>query len=261
MHYAAATGQIAAAAVLVSRYNHLVTHRDSDSNTPLHLASFGDHSAIASILLDNGAAPTELNNFNSNPLHMAALGQAKGTMAVLLHASTNYYFHEEDDVVNAVDDAGHSPLHKAIIVDDTKCAKLLLDSGADVNLQEVKEVESPLHTAAKSGHNDMTQLLLDYGADATQVTPEGFTTLHLAAASGSFDTVKTLLDNGFTHDGTFEEDSSVSPATTLGLLSRRPSESRIQTPLEIACSIGATDIASLLIDAGAEVRPCYNVLR
>ncbi|XP_043472683.1 ankyrin-3-like isoform X1 [Leptopilina heterotoma] len=57
-----------------------------------------------------------------------------------------------------------SPLHIAATVEDTKLVKLLLEAGADVNLQTEKGL-TPLHFAACAGQPAAVKCLLENGAD------------------------------------------------------------------------------------------------
>ena len=54
--------------------------------------------------------------------------------------------------------------------------------------------ESLLHVATKSGHLSMVKLLLDAGADINVQDESGNTPLHYASANGKKDVVKYLLE-------------------------------------------------------------------
>ena len=54
--------------------------------------------------------------------------------------------------VNQLNEYGNSLLHEAAETDDIYIAKLLIDSGADINIKALNESRStPLHEAAFSG--------------------------------------------------------------------------------------------------------------
>ncbi len=72
-----------------------------------------------------------------------------------------------------------SALHIAIREDHQKIAKLLIDSGAEIDVLDRKDF-TPLHNAAWNGNLEMTELLLDAGADIEASTYEGDTPLSLA---------------------------------------------------------------------------------
>lgn len=128
---------------------------------------------------------------------------------------------------------GNTPLHEACESDDLESAKILIDSGADVNAAgegeasafhfaikhhgslelvklllekgaslEAKEGNNdrPIHLAARrvSGGFDCLRLLVDAGADVNAEGNMGRTALHIAAEDGSLDKVKLLLSRGGT---------------------------------------------------------------
>ncbi len=72
--------------------------------------------------------------------------------------------------------------------------KLLLDSGAQVNLQDI-DGWSSLRVASENGHSYVVKLLLDSGAQVNLRDREGSSSLMLASENGYSDVVKLLLDN------------------------------------------------------------------
>ncbi|MEW5923212.1 MAG: ankyrin repeat domain-containing protein, partial [Candidatus Zixiibacteriota bacterium] len=69
---------------------------------------------------------------------------------------------ENPQIVNAVDNGGYSPLHKAAYNGLLEIAKYLLSQGADINAASASG-STPLHGAAFYGHPDMVRFLLDNG--------------------------------------------------------------------------------------------------
>ncbi|EAX93452.1 hypothetical protein TVAG_347390 [Trichomonas vaginalis G3] len=55
---------------------------------------------------------------------------------------------------------------------------------------------TPLHWAARMQNRDMIKLLLDFGADPNIQDFEGATPLHIAADTVSYDCVETLIIHG-----------------------------------------------------------------
>jgi len=68
------------------------------------------------------------------------------------------------ELVYIKDKDGDTPLHFAAMVGHTDIAKLLIDSGADVNKIN-KDGDSPLHYAAGDGHTAVVNLLIESGAE------------------------------------------------------------------------------------------------
>jgi len=90
--------------------------------------------------------------------------------------------------VNATDIAFHTPLHYAAREGHTEIVKLLINSGADMNVvvrrtSFTRHGFTPLHYAAYEGHLDVVKLLVEAGADVNARDYSNFTPLHRAAAA------------------------------------------------------------------------------
>ncbi|XP_063609173.1 poly [ADP-ribose] polymerase tankyrase-2-like [Penaeus indicus] len=86
-------------------------------------------------------------------------------------------------------------LHRAAHHGDDLIARLLLQSGADVNARDVVG-NTPLHAAAQAGHNRVVKLLLAHGAQLEATSRSGMTPLHRAASKGKELTCNLLLRRG-----------------------------------------------------------------
>lgn len=73
--------------------------------------------------------------------------------------------------------------------------KVLLNAGANVNFNAGKVFGRPLHVAAFAGHDMAVRLLLEHGANPNLQSFKGYTALHLAAISDRASIVQMLLDN------------------------------------------------------------------
>ncbi len=103
--------------------------------------------------------------------------------------------------VNARDRYNMTPLHKAVAFNRLEFAGMLMDKGADplafgrkYGLIRV----APIHLAAEAGFTEMVRLFLDRGVDLnlrTQGTNQ-VTCLHMAAAKGQPEVVELLLKAG-----------------------------------------------------------------
>ncbi len=105
--------------------------------------------------------------------------------------------------VDVKDSSGRTPLHTAVYRNRAKIAKLLIDAGANVDLQATHGWGAPLHLAANLYRAEIAQLLLDAGANVDFQTKWGSTPLHLASSGYELsisdrqrreDTVRVLLD-------------------------------------------------------------------
>ncbi|XP_042891456.1 uncharacterized protein LOC122265984 [Penaeus japonicus] len=86
-------------------------------------------------------------------------------------------------------------LHRAAHHGDDLIARLLLQSGANVNARDVVG-NTPLHAAAQAGHNRVVKLLLANGAQLEATSRSGMTPLHRAASKGKELTCNLLLRRG-----------------------------------------------------------------
>jgi len=130
--------------------------------------------------------------------------------------------------VNATDEVGWTPLHRAVIgshTDHTETAEFLIASGADVNAKD-EEGLTPLHHAAWEGHKEVAELLIAAGADVN-ATP-----LYQAAYHGHKEIVELLIAEGADVNAKNKRD---------------------KTPLHQAARSGRKEIAELLIAKGADV--------
>lgn len=89
----------------------------------------------------------------------------------------------------------HTALMEASMDGHVEVARLLLDSGAQVNMP-TDSFESPLTLAACGGHVDLAMLLIERGANIEEVNDEGYTPLMEAAREGHEEMVALLLSQG-----------------------------------------------------------------
>ena len=117
-----------------------------------------------------------------------------------------------------------------------ECVRILLNSGADVNIQTDTNHETALHCAARNGHLTIVALLLENGADMSiqsnrehQYGDEDFyygTAFEMASFYDHLDIVTLLLDKGANMEG---------------------------EALVLAAKNDCTEIAALLLDRGIDV--------
>ncbi|KID85906.1 Ankyrin repeat-containing domain protein [Metarhizium guizhouense ARSEF 977] len=129
---------------------------------------------------------------------------------------------------NSRDADNQTPMSYAAENGHVAVVKLLLDHGADANLNFKFGSESPLFNAASRGHLAIVKLLLDNGADANKDVLSR--PLEYAARRGYLAIVKLLLDNGA--DANKDVHSK---------------------PLDHAARRGYLAIVKLLLDKGAKV--------
>jgi len=135
--------------------------------------------------------------------------------------------------LDLVDQNGDTALHYAADFKQPRMMKLLLDAGANPNIQD-KWKQTPLIMCASDHDWDGFSLLMDKKADFNLATPHGGTALHYAAGHGDLAMVKALVASG----------ADVN----------RPGEKNGATPLMVACRDWAHSyIVGPLLAGGADV--------
>ncbi|KAJ6102932.1 hypothetical protein N7486_005359 [Penicillium sp. IBT 16267x] len=155
-------------------------------------------------------------------------------------------------------------LYRAITSGQEDKVRLLLDLGADVNIQESQH-ETALYAAAAGGYIEIVRLLLEKGAEINTRGGEYGTALQAAASSGHTEIVRLLLEKGAdvnTQGGIFG--TALQDAVALGhieivrLLLEKGADVNTQggifgTALQDAVSLGHIEIIRLLLEKGADI--------
>lgn len=97
--------------------------------------------------------------------------------------------------INVQDKYGHTALFDAAEEGHLDVVKMLLDAGAKIDLCGNSGTR-PMHRAAMCSHFEVVQLLLDRGADVNLATVDGYNPLHGATISGHKEIIKLLLKSG-----------------------------------------------------------------
>jgi ankyrin repeat protein len=167
--------------------------------------------------------------------------------------------------VNAKDNRGMTPLHKAAYYGQRQVAKVLIDKGANVNETDTAG-QTPLHIAANFGWKFVPELLLANGASISARDIAGNTPLHAAAdcadGNGNKDLIELLIAKGA--DVNARNEAGQMP---LHFAAKRGYRERIDlliakgaiiskdddNLLGYACRDGRKDLVELLIQKGADL--------
>uniref|UniRef100_A0A336KFP3 CSON008262 protein n=1 Tax=Culicoides sonorensis TaxID=179676 RepID=A0A336KFP3_CULSO len=116
----------------------------------------------------------KINNNNNLKISKAALWDNYELLEDLLS--------EEAHLINCVDSWGRTPLHASAITADSQCMRILINAGADVNIQcgPRGDNKTALHLSAEHGHASNMKELLNAGASFTVKDINGLTPLDLA---------------------------------------------------------------------------------
>ena len=94
--------------------------------------------------------------------------------------------------VDSRDNNHRTPLMWAAKRNQLKCAEILFDFKASLDLQDIGG-HSALHVACAQGHAAFVSLLLDRGASLTLCNKQEFACLEVAAKAGSCDVAITIV--------------------------------------------------------------------
>ena len=102
--------------------------------------------------------------------------------------------------IHLLTDEGSSSLSMAVMVGDKDKTKLLLDSGADVNIGKIQNSYSNFYGAVRLGKTEIVKLLVKSGADVNEIVYEQFvggqTALDVASARKNYKLIHYLRSVG-----------------------------------------------------------------
>eukprot|EP01087_Luapelamoeba_hula_P005283 TRINITY_DN1535_c0_g1_i1.p1 TRINITY_DN1535_c0_g1~~TRINITY_DN1535_c0_g1_i1.p1 ORF type:complete len:386 (-),score=95.92 TRINITY_DN1535_c0_g1_i1:107-1264(-) len=154
-------------------------------------ARAGNEKKLRQILSRKKASVRNANNTQdldgSSLLNISVQHSRADICSYLLNSGAN---------VNLPDHKGYSPLHKAVMHNhDEKLLAILLANRAEVDSNVNETKRTPLIEATMRGNERMVELLVNAGADVNLEDKEGMTALHWAATRGYEALVVFLLDH------------------------------------------------------------------
>jgi len=97
--------------------------------------------------------------------------------------------------MNAIDHKGNTPLIWAVSEGRGDIVRLLVDSGADVNIQNFEGVTA-LYLAVERGDTEICTYLMENGANVNIQNENGQSAAHIACINGHLDCLKSLAAHG-----------------------------------------------------------------
>jgi ankyrin repeat protein len=195
--------------------------------TPLHFAALTGNLAMTKFLLERGADPNALSEYNESPIHLTLRRTLHGPKYDDDWTDSHWRVEclwdlldfEEDDVdaVSAditmhrkgvldalladartsltIRDCQHEqPLHCVEYgnFESVWMVKRLVSRGANPFERNLKQ-QNALHLASRAGDHDAVAVLLSLGVEPASTDDEGLNALHHAAQGGSHETITILL--------------------------------------------------------------------
>ena len=202
LHMAASFGEPSVVGALLDRGANIEA-TDHAGGTPLNHA-LSRELPVAELLLTRGANPHGSPEARVKPLHIAAnIGDPALAQLLLEHGA-------DPDVRDFL---GGTPLHYSAQNDALAIARTLLDWEANIEATHEIVGWTPLHYAAQGASHQLIELLLERGAEINVQGNNRNTPLHLAFENDPA-IVDLLLDHGA--DVTAEGNGGISPCQTAG---------------------------------------------
>ena len=200
--------------------------RDKDGNTPLHIAAFSGNEPSVRALLAAGAGLEQQDNKSQTPLILALSRGYVPPAKLLMDAGSNINAKDEDQG-NIFHAAARDNDNTRILQDLIKAAPHI-----DMNAQD-KNGETPLMRAVRLSREHMACAFLEHNARTDIANNAGDTPLSLAIALTQTSVVVDILKKN------------------PGEAARRLPNGKM--PLHVAAENYSTNLASMLIDAGAKI--------
>jgi ankyrin repeat protein len=172
-------GDSARVEALLQKQPALIKATFRNGITPVLYAVYVKHTEIAELLITK-------YDVSPNIFEAAATGRLVRVREMLK---------QDPGLIHAWSPDGWTALH--LNFNNLEMARLLIDAGADVNLNSRNKLNAtPLQGAAANNRIELARLYLTHGANVNCRSEDGISPLAEAAANGFLDFAKLLIENG-----------------------------------------------------------------
>jgi ankyrin repeat protein len=191
----------------------------------LAAAAKGDE-ALAAKLIAAGENVNQRDAYRRTPLHVATYVRQRGVIALLAKAGADMNAQERDR---------YDAVTIAAVADDVETLRLLLKLGASAKAVTSRYDGTALIAAAHLGHEEVVKTLIAAGAPLDHVNNLGWT---------------ALIESIVLGNGSRRHTETLRALIAAGANVNLPDRNR-RTPLALARSLGYTEMAQILEQAGA----------
>lgn len=220
-----------------------------DGATALHWIVRADDLDTADVLIHAGAKVSTANRKGITPLDLACINGSATMIRKLLDAGAD---------PNATHPDGQTPLMIAARTGGPEALRILLDRGAAVNAQEKIAEQTALMFAVTENHPEAVRLLLDRGADVnartTRIETPPATTGNLQGIGRAQNREKPVPQGAMTPLLYAARDGRTEIARMLLAAGAKVNETEAngQSPLLVAILNGQIELAQVLLEKGAD---------
>lgn len=160
---------------------------------PIHVAAKNGHNKIVALLIPE-TSRAKIVWCGISPLHFAAERNRDDVLETLIEAGYDVNATLSDSWSKMYEDRRRTALYSAVVNRNLEAASMLLEAGADPNL----DIFNPLLVAARKACIEMVMLLIKYGANVNALLPTHPTMFPavLVFCVNYLAMMKYVLDNG-----------------------------------------------------------------
>ena len=263
LHWAAWAGNVAICELLLKSGAN-VSATDVFGDQPLHVAARGNEAVACALLVAHGADVTPVNKGGRTP-RLRDVGSGSNLLGNSSAVACRRLI--TNDSVTVQDCDGNSGLHIESWSSNIVAVQLLVDCGADTNVEN-KHGQTPLHAPfGKKDCPELYEILLKQDARINAVDKDGYEPLHLECKEYHTKAVKLMVSHGADVNAMNKHGQTPLHTATGGmkdcpelceiLLKHNASINAVDKdgsqPLHVACKQGHSKTGSLFISYSTDV--------